>query len=139
MKTVKDILDSKGRDVWSIDRNACVFDAIQLMAERHVGALIVTDGDQMAGIISERDYTRKVILKGRTSRETHIREIMTTEVFFVRPEQTIKDCMALMTQKRIRHLPVLEGKQMVGMLSIGDLVKAIIADQQFVIEQRGAS
>lgn len=135
MKTVKEILDAKGRDVWSIDRNACVFDAIQLMAEKRVGALVVTEGAQMVGIISERDYTRKVILKGRTSRETSIGEIMTTEVISVHPDQTIKDCMALMTEKRIRHLPVLEGKQVAGMLSIGDLVKAIIADQQFVIEQ----
>jgi CBS domain-containing protein len=135
MKTVKEILDAKGRDIWSIDGNACVFDAIRLMAEKRVGALIVMDNDQMVGIISERDYTRKVILKGRTSRETSIREIMTTNVVSVHPEQTIRDCMALMTEKRIRHLPVLDGKQMVGMLSIGDLVKTIIADQEFMIEQ----
>jgi CBS domain-containing protein len=135
MKTAKDILDAKGHGVWSIATNSCVFDAIKLMAERQVGALIVMDGNKLAGIVSERDYTRKVILQGRTSHGTPVREIMTTHVVSVRPNQSVKECMAVMTEKRVRHLPVLEGGQLVGMLSIGDLVKAIIADQEFTIEQ----
>jgi CBS domain-containing protein len=135
MRTVKEMLDAKGNHVWSIDMNTYVFDAIKLMAEKEVGALAVTDGDRLAGIISERDYTRKVILKGRTSKRTRVAEIMTTGVITVRDDQTIKECMTLMTERRVRHLPVLDGERMVGMLSIGDLVKAVIADQLFTIEQ----
>lgn len=135
MKRVRQILRDKGEGVYSIDANACVFDAIKLMAEKEVGALIVTEGDGLAGIISERDYTRKVILRGRTSQQTRIHEIMTTEVITVHPRQTINECMRLMTKNRIRHLPVVEGDGLIGMLSIGDLVKAIIEEQQFTIEQ----
>ena len=135
MKKIKQILSTKGGDVYTIDKEACVFDAIKLMAEKEVGALVVTDGDKLAGIISERDYTRKVILKGRTSQQTRIEEIMTTDVITVHSKATIKECMSLMTENRIRHLPVTDGDRLVGMLSIGDLVKAIIAEQQFTIEQ----
>jgi CBS domain-containing protein len=135
MTTVKEILDAKGNHVWSIDMNASMFDAIKLMAEKEVGALAVTDGDRLAGIISERDYTCKVILKGRTSKQTRVVEIMTTGVITVRGDQTIQECMALMTERRVRHLPVLDGERMAGMLSIGDLVKAVIAHQLFTIEQ----
>ncbi|MDP3936892.1 MAG: CBS domain-containing protein [Deltaproteobacteria bacterium] len=135
MKRIKQVLNTKGADVYSIDMNECVFDAIKLMAEKEIGALVVTDGEKLAGIISERDYTRKVILKGRTSQQTRVEEIMTSDVITVHPKQTIKECMSLMTQHRIRHLPVIEGERLIGMLSIGDLVKAIIAEQQFTIEQ----
>lgn len=135
MKRVNEMLDEKGYDVWSIDKGACVFDAIKLMAEKEIGALIVMDGERVAGILSERDYTRKVILMGRTSQQTLIEEIMTREVVSVRPGETVKECMTLMTDRRIRHLPVMDEGRLVGMLSIGDLVKAIIADQQFTIEQ----
>ena len=135
MKRAREILRKKGHDVWSIDLKACVLDAIKLMAEKEIGAVIVTDGDRLAGILSERDYTRKVILKGRTSQQTRAGEIMTTDVVTVSPSHTVNDCMGLMTDRHIRHLPVLEDRRLVGMLSIGDLVKAIIADQQFTIEQ----
>lgn len=135
MKRVNEMLDEKGYDVWSIDKGACVFDAIKLMAEKEIGALIVMDGERVAGILSERDYTRKVILMGRTSQQTLIEEIMTREVVSVSPGETVKECMTLMTDRRIRHLPVMDEGRLVGMLSIGDLVKAIIADQQFTIEQ----
>jgi CBS domain-containing protein len=135
MKTVKQILDAKGREVWTIQPEASVFEAIQLMAEKKVGALVVADGDKPVGIISERDYARKVILKGKSSQETPIRDIMTTDVVCTRLDQTVEECMALMTEKRIRHLPVLDGEQLVGIISIGDLVKTIIAEQQFMIEQ----
>ena len=135
MKRVKEMLDAKGRSVWTMDQGACVFDAIKLMAEKEVGALIITEGDKIAGVLSERDYTRKVILMGRTSQQTQIQEIMTTEVVHVTSGQTVRECMELMTEKRIRHLPVIDEGRLVGMLSIGDLVKTIIADQQFTIEQ----
>jgi CBS domain-containing protein len=135
MKTVKQILDAKGHDVWSIDLNASVYEAIKLMAEKEVGALVVLDGAQPVGIISERDYARKVILQGRASHETPIRDIMTTRVMYATLDQTVEACMALMTEKRIRHLPVMDGEQLIGMLSIGDLVKSIIAEQQFIIAQ----
>jgi CBS domain-containing protein len=135
MKTVKQILDAKGYDVWSIDLHASVFEAIKLMAEKEVGALVVLEGAKLVGIISERDYARKVILQGRASHETPIRDIMTTRVMYATLEQSVEDCMALMTEKRIRHLPVMDGEQLLGMLSIGDLVKSIIAEQQFIIAQ----
>ncbi len=135
MKRIKQVLNAKGGDVYSIDMNASVFDAIKLMAAKGIGALVVTDGEKLAGILSERDYTRKVILKGRTSQQTRVGEIMTSDVITVHPKQTIKECMSLMTQHRIRHLPVIDGERLIGMLSIGDLVKAIIEEQQFTIEQ----
>lgn len=135
MKTVKQILDSKGRDVWAIQPEASVFEAIKLMADKEVGALAVTEGDRLVGIISERDYARKVILMGKSSQETATRDIMTRQVIYVSLDQTVEECMALMTEKRIRHLPILEGNRLVGMISIGDLVKTIIAEQQFMIEQ----
>jgi CBS domain-containing protein len=135
MKTVSMLLRAKGREVHSIVPDAPVFDALALMAERNVGALLVTEAGRLVGIFSERDYARKVILKGKTSRETTVREIMSSHVVSVRPEQTITECMALMTERRIRHLPVLEGDELVGIISIGDVVKAIITEQEFEIEQ----
>ena len=135
MKTVHQLLDAKGRDVWTIDPGATVYDAIHLMAEKEVGALLVMEEGRLAGIMSERDYARQVILKGRGSRETPVREIMTSEVVTGRLDQRIEVCLALMTERRIRHLPILDNDEVVGMISMGDLVKAIIADQQATIEQ----
>ena len=135
MKTVKQLLDIKGRQVWSISPEASVFEAIQRMAEKEVGALLVMQGEKLVGIISERDYARKVILKERSSQQTPVKDIMTTRVVYADPNQPIDECMALMTEKRIRHLPVIAGDKVQGIISIGDLVKAIIEDQQFIIEQ----
>jgi CBS domain-containing protein len=132
---VSDILSTKGGNVWSIAPGASVFDAMKLMAEKGVGALIVREGERVAGVISERDYARKVILEGRSSPTTQVREIMTAHVLYAGLEQTIEECMAVMTDKRVRHLPVLEQGRLIGVISIGDLVKAIISEQQFRIEQ----
>ena len=135
MRRVRDILAVKGRDVWSIGPNASVYDAMKLMADKEIGALLVMEGTTLAGILSERDYARKIILQGRSSLTTEVREIMTSRVVCAGPERSIEECMALMTDKRIRHLPVVEAGQVCGMISIGDLVKAIIAEQQFIIQQ----
>jgi CBS domain-containing protein len=136
MKTVGELLRNKGYQIYSIGPDATVYDALTLMAQKDVGALVVLDADQLIGIISERDYARKVILRGKTSRETAVREIMTEKVVYVRPEQTIEACMALMTNKRVRHLPVLDNdQQLIGVISIGDVVKNIISEQEFMIEQ----
>lgn len=137
MTTVAQLLDSKGRDVWSVAPAATVYDAIEMMANKSVGALLVLEDDNLAGIVSERDYARKVILEGRSSRETPVGEIMTTEVVTTRPDQTIEECMELMTAKHIRHLPVVEGNQVQGIVSIGDLVKTIIEEQKRTIEHLG--
>ena len=135
MRRVRDILAVKGRDVWSIVPNASVYDAMKLMADKGIGALLVMEGAKLVGIISERDYARKVILQGRSSRTTSVHEIMTTRVAYAEPEQNIEECMALMTEIRIRHLPVIEAGEVRGVISIGDLVKSIIAEQKFIIEQ----
>ncbi len=135
MKTVEQILNAKGSDVWSVTPDATVLEAIKLMAEKEVGALLVMTGEKPVGIVSERDYARKVILKGRSSQKTPIQDIMTTHVVCVSPDQSIEECMALMTEKHIRHLPVMDGEQLRGMLSIGDLVKAVIAEQKLVIKE----
>lgn len=135
MKKVKDILETKGRDVWYIEPGALVYDAMKLMADKGIGALLVMEERRLVGIISERDYARKIILQGRSSRSTNVQEIMTSRVVYTEPEQNIEECMALMTEKRIRHLPVMEGGQVCGVISIGDLVKAIIREQKFIIEQ----
>jgi len=135
MKTVRHVLQVKGRQIWSIRPDASVYDALKLMADREVGALLVLDGGKLVGIISERDYARKVILKGKSSLETPVSDIMTSKVICVRPEQTIEECMALMTDKHIRHLPVVVGDEIVGLISIGDMVKAVIAEKDFMIKQ----
>ena len=135
MKTVSQLLQAKGREVHSVAPDARVFDALKLMAERNVGALVVLEGARLAGIFSERDYARKVILLGKSSHDIPVREIMTAKVITVNPGQTVEECMALMTEKRIRHLPVTEGERLVGMLSIGDLVKEVIAEQEQTIKQ----
>ena len=135
MKTVRDILKVKGADVWCVEPDATVFDALQRMAEKETGALIVTEGAQVVGLISERDYARKVVLQGRASPTTLVREIMISPVVYIHLNQPIEECMALMTEKRTRHLPVIEDGKLVGLISIGDIVKSIIDDQQFIIEQ----
>jgi CBS domain-containing protein len=136
MKSVAQILASKPEQtVHAIAPSASVFDAVKLMAERSIGALLVMEGGQIAGIITERDYARKIILVGRSSKETPVRDIMTSPVMHVRPEQTNEECMALMTDNRLRHLPVMDQGKLVGLISIGDLVKDIISEQKFIIDQ----
>lgn len=135
MKTVKQLLQVKGSTVHTIAADASVLDAIKLMAEKGIGALVVLDAGRLAGVVSERDYARKVILHGRSSQDTAVREIMTDEVVTVRSEQTVEDCMALMTDKRIRHLPVVDAGKLAGVVSIGDLVKEVIADREETIKQ----
>ena len=134
MLTVRELLAKKGGEVWSVSPDATVYEALQLMSDRNVGAVLVMGGRDLLGILSERDYARQVILKGKASRDTPVREIMTTRVVCVAPERTIEDCMALMTDKHIRHLPVL-ADGVIGVLSIGDVVKAVISEKQFLIEQ----
>ena len=135
MKTVNEILLAKANKLLSIAPEASVLDALKVMAEREVGALVVLEGEKLAGIFSERDYARKVILHGKSSKDTPVSEIMTRKVVCVRPDQSVEDCMALMTDKRIRHLPVLQGEKVIGVISIGDVVKEVISEQRFVIEQ----
>jgi CBS domain-containing protein len=135
MTTVRQLLDRKDRAVFSVGPEAPVLEAIRAMAEHHVGALLVMTGEVLAGIVSERDYARKVILRGRSSSDTPVRDIMTSPVLTVSPETSVEQCMQLVTDKRVRHLPVLEAGRVVGMVSIGDLVKAVIAEQQQQIEQ----
>ncbi len=135
MMTVRDLLERKGSDIWSIAPDASVYDAVKLMADKGIGALLVMDGNKLVGIVSERDYARKVMLKGRSSKETAVKEIMTAKVLYVGRERSIEECMALMTEKRVRHLPVMEDDRLIGILSVGDVIKAIISQQEFIIEQ----
>jgi CBS domain-containing protein len=135
MTTIKQLLDRKGRQVFSIAKGATVYDAIKKMAENDVGSLLVMDGDKLIGIVTERHYARNVFLKGKSSPTTRVEEIMQASVLFARPEQTVEECMAVMSKNRVRHLPVLDGERIVGVVSIGDLVNSQIADQRFVIEQ----
>jgi CBS domain-containing protein len=135
MTTVRQLLDGKGRAIYSVGPEDPVLQAIKLMAERHVGALVVMKAEELLGIVSERDYARKVILMGRSSDDTPVKDIMTSQVVTVAPNQSLDDCMRLVTERRIRHLPVVEAGKVVGMISIGDLVKAVIEDQQRTIEQ----
>jgi len=135
MTTVKQVLDQKGRNVWTLPPDASVYDALAKMAEKNVGALVITEGERMVGIITEREYARNIALKGRTSPTTRVTEIMESKVLYVRPEDSVEACMALMTAKYIRHLPVLVDGKLAGIVSIGDLVRTVIADQKFVIEQ----
>jgi CBS domain-containing protein len=135
MKLITEILRAKGRNVWTVSSDSTVYDALQEMADKNVGALLVVEGDKLVGVFSERDYARKVILHGKASKDTLVREIMSTEVFWVRPDQTVALCMELMTDKRVRHLPVLDEGRLVGVISIGDVVKAVISEQEFTIQQ----
>jgi CBS domain-containing protein len=135
MKTVNSLLNKKGRQIWAIGPDASIYEAVSMMAEKGIGALLVMEGERLRGIVSERDYARKVILVGKSSRQTPVKEIMTTSVLCARLEQSVEQCLALMSDKRIRHLPVADGDKVIGLVSIGDLVKEIIAEQQFIIEQ----
>ena len=133
--TVKHLLEQKDRNVWSIDPDATVLKAVAKMAEKDIGSLVVIDGETLIGIITERHYSRNVVLKGKTSPTTLVRDIMDRNVIHVPPEQSVELCMALMTDKRVRHLPVLEGTKVIGIVSIGDLLKFVISKQEFVIDQ----
>ena len=135
MKLVSELLRAKEREIWSVGPDSSVLEALNLMADKNVGALLVFEEEKLVGIFSERDYAGKVILKGKASKDTTVKEIMSSKVLYVKPEQTVEDCMALMTDKRIRHLPVLEEDQVIGVISIGDVVKAIISDKDFMIHQ----
>ncbi|MDQ1301273.1 MAG: hypothetical protein QG637_1194 [Chloroflexota bacterium] len=134
LRTANDILQLKGHGIWSVMPDDTVYAALQLMADKGIGAVVALDGDRLVGVMSERDYARKVVLVGKASRETTVREIMTDKVISVCPSTSVDECMALMTQKRIRHLPVVDGGKLLGLISIGDVVKAIMSEQQFVIE-----
>jgi len=134
MVRVRQLLGQKGHEVWSVDVEEPVLEAIQMMADKHVGALPVTRNGELVGVISERDYARKVILLGRSSAETPVWQIMSSPVVTVTPDDDVRQCMQVMTEKRIRHLPVVEGGRMVGMISIGDLVRAVIEEQEQTIE-----
>lgn len=136
MKTAAHILRSKAiQTVHAIAPDVSVFEAVRLMAEKGIGALVVMEGSRLVGLITERDYARKIALMARSSRDTLVREVMTSDVLCVRPENTSEECMALMTEKQVRHLPVVDGDRLLGIISIGDLVKDIISDQKFIIEQ----
>ena len=135
MTFVSQLLSAKGTDVWSVKPECTVFAALVLMAEKEVGALLVLDGESLVGVFSERDYARKVILRDKSSRDTPVSEVMSAPVIFVRPDQSIDECMSLMTEKRTRHLPVLDNGKLTGLISIGDVVKAVISDREAVIDQ----
>jgi CBS domain-containing protein len=135
MTTVQRLLEHKGHTVWSIAPDASVFEAVQLMADKRVGALMVVDRNELIGVISERDYAREIVLKDRVSRDTPVSAIMTQRVLYVRPQQTLEECMALMTEKHLRHLPVLDNGRLVGVVSMRDVVKDLIAEKEFLIEQ----
>jgi CBS domain-containing protein len=135
MKTVHDLIKAKGHTVFFISPDVSIYTALTEMAEKNVGALVVMEEDRVAGIISERDYARKVILKGKSSRDTTVREIMTDRVFYVTPNRNMEECMALMIDKHVRHLPVMEEDRLVGIISIGDVVKAVIEDKKMIIQE----
>ncbi len=135
LRTIKDLLDEKGREIWSISPDSTVYDAMKLMADKEIGSLAVLEDGRLVGLISERDYARNVILKGRSSKDTPVREIMDQRPVCATPDESVEESMAVMTEKRTRHLPVIEGDRLIGIISIGDLVKAIISDQEFTIEQ----
>jgi CBS domain-containing protein len=135
MCTVRHLLHLKGAQVWMVTPSSLVFDALKLMADHDLGAVMVMDGDEIVGIMTERDYARKVILNSKTSRETLVSEIMTPALLYVRPEQSIEDCMALMDSRRVRHLPVIEDGQLIGIVSMRDVVKRIVDERDFLIDQ----
>ena len=135
MTTIKQMLDKKGRDVHSISPDASVFDALKVMAQHDIGSLVVLESEKLVGIITERHYSREIVLKGKTSPATRVRDIMSTEVVCARPEQSVAECMSVMTARAVRHLPVLDQDQVVGIVSIGDMVKSVIDEQKFIIDQ----
>ena len=133
MTTIAQLLNTKGNQIWSVEPKATIFEALEIMSEKEIGALLVMEDGKLTGIFSERDYARKVILKGKSSKETLVGELMTKKVFYVDPQKTINDCMAMMTAKRIRHVPVIEDNQVVGIVTIGDVVNQIISEQEVTI------
>ncbi|MGA7146213.1 MAG: CBS domain-containing protein [Desulfobacterales bacterium] len=135
MRSVKDILEEKGTQIYDVSPDATVYEALQIMADKNVGALMVIEGDTVAGLISERDYARKIILKGKFSKDVPVREIMTVDIIRIGPDNDVEYCMELMTDKRVRHLPVFENDRLIGIISIGDIVKAIIEHKEEIIEQ----
>jgi CBS domain-containing protein len=135
MKTIRTVLENKGHDIWSITPDSSVYEAVKLMAAKGVGALVILESGKLVGILSERDCTQRLILAERAPKDTLVREIMTSDVITVRLDQTVEECMALVTNRRIRHLPVLAGNQLIGLVSIGDLVKHVISEQEFMIQQ----
>ena len=135
MTSVKHVLDKKGHDVRFIHPGASVFDALKMMAENNIGSLVVLEDEKLVGIITERHYAREIVLKGKTSQGTLVRDIMSTKVICTRPDQSVQECMAVMTARAVRHLPVLEHGRLVGIVSIGDMVNSVIGDQKFIIEQ----
>jgi CBS domain-containing protein len=135
MRSVKDILQEKGTQVYFISPDAKVYEALQMMADKNVGALMVMEGDMVAGLISERDYARKIVLKGKFSKDVPVREIMTADIIRIGPDVDVEECMELMTDKRVRHLPVFKNDHLIGIISIGDIVKAIIEHKEEIIEQ----
>ncbi len=135
MQTVRDVLERKGHQVWTVQARQTVYEALEILAEKDIGALLVCDGDEAVGMFSERDYARHVILKGKSSKDTPVREVMSAPLLFASPQQKMEECMALMTEHRIRHLPVLEEGKIIGMISIGDVVKAVLEEKQFLIQQ----
>jgi CBS domain-containing protein len=135
MHTVKELLREKGSQVWTIGPQATVYEALELMATKNIGSVVVLEQGNVAGIFTERDYARKVVLKGRSSKTTTVGELMITDVLYVSPDDPIEDCMALMTNKRLRHLPVMENGKLAGVVSIGDIVKVIISDREFTIRE----
>jgi len=134
MVTVREVVQDKGNDVWSVGPRASVYEALELMAEKNIGAVAVLECDALVGMFSERDYARKVILKGKSSKDTHVAELMSRDIRTVAPDQTVEDCMRLMTDQRIRHLPVIEKGNLMGLVSIGDIVNTIISAQQTTIQ-----
>lgn len=135
MRNIKHVLDQKGREVHSIDPDATVFAALKKMADKNVGAIVVIEDGKLAGIFTERDYAREIVLKGRTSPSTRVRDVMSRKLECARLEQTVDECMAIMTAKAVRHLPVIEDDELIGLVSIGDMVKSVIGDQKFIIQQ----
>jgi CBS domain-containing protein len=135
MKTVREILEKKGKEIWSVTPDTTVFDSLKLMADKGIGAVLVIENDKVAGIMSERDYARKVVLQGKSSVQLTVKEIMSDKVLFVDISQSVEECLALMINKRVRHLPVFEEVKLVGFISIGDVVKAQIDEKEFVIDQ----
>lgn len=133
--TIKDVLQEKGSTVWSVTSSAMVYEALKIFADKDIGALLVIDDGKLEGIFTERDYARKVILKAKSSKDTTVGELMEREIFYVTPADTIEHCMAIMTDKHVRHIPVMDGGRVVGLISIGDVVKQTISDQEFTIEQ----
>ena len=133
MTTIAQLLNAKGNQIWSVEPKATIFEALEIMSEKEIGALLVMEDGKLTGIFSERDYARKVILKGKSSKETPVGELMTKKVFYIDPQKTINDCMAMMTAKRIRHVPVIEDNQVMGIITIGDVVNQIISEQEVTI------